>query len=132
MRTANALRMGAATLVCGTLAACLSTAPVSENICYRNPYFPDENHRLVTDIATQTLADHGIVVTDSFVTNKTRRSPQRRLGILRPHENEYIVGYDVWSHVEACDQGQVVAQFSADCRLQQIYTRYGCEIAGLP
>lgn len=132
MHKANPIRICAVSSLCAALAGCVSVAPNSGDICYQNPYFPNENHELVTKIATQTLADHGITVTDSFVTNKTRSSQNRRGPVLLPHEDQYITGYNVWSHVEQCSKGQVVVQLSAGCQVQQIYTRYGCEIPGLP
>lgn len=119
-------------VVCALLAGCISPAPNSGNFCYRNPFDPSENHPLVSDIATKTLADHGVEVTDLLVTNKTRQSPNRRGRILLPHEDSLIIGYDVWAHVAQCEEGQVLVQFGKTCQIQQMYTRYGCDIPGIP
>lgn len=42
-----------------------------------------------------------------------------------------IVGFDAWVRLERC-QGAVVVDMTPECWVRQVYTRYHCNIDGLP
>lgn len=46
-------------------------------------------------------------------------------------ENEYIVGYDVWTRFKSC-QGALVVDITDSCYLRQVYTRGDCQLPGVP
>lgn len=136
-RLKSACKPAMVAAACTVLAACAGVSannlgPVSQNVCYQNPFFPNENHPLLTDIATGTLGDLDLEVTDIYITNEIQTSPNRQGRVLLPHEDDYIVGYTAWADVQQCEQGKVVVDFTDSCRIQQVYTRYGCQIAGVP
>lgn len=46
-------------------------------------------------------------------------------------ENEYIVGYDIWTHLKSCN-GSLVVDITDSCYLRQVYTRGECQLPGVP
>ncbi len=42
-----------------------------------------------------------------------------------------IVGVEYWLRVEQCENGSVVIDMNASCRVRHAYTRSGCTIEGL-
>mgnify|MGYP003394124051 CR=1 FL=1 len=43
-----------------------------------------------------------------------------------------ISGWRYWMHVDVCAQGMVVVDLTEACGFKQIYTRWGCRVAGVP
>ncbi|MEO1249000.1 MAG: hypothetical protein AAFW76_04095 [Pseudomonadota bacterium] len=128
-------KLAASAALVSVLTACANVAPVdavANRICYPTPLFDNDNHELLQVVANETLADLRLEVTDLFITNKTRRSPERRGNVILPTEDRIIIGYNAWARVDQCESGQVIVQFDRYCNVQQVYTRYGCDVAGLP
>lgn len=127
-------RIAACAALASVLGACANVAPVdavANRICYPTPLFDNDNHELLQVVATETLSDLRLEVTDLFITNKVQSRPERRGRVLLPNEDRFITGYNAWAHVEQCEQGQVVVQFDRYCNVQQVYTRYGCDVSGI-
>lgn len=46
-------------------------------------------------------------------------------------ENEYLIGYDVWTRFKSC-KGALVVDITDSCYLRQVYTRGECRLPGVP
>ncbi|MGH6947714.1 MAG: hypothetical protein ACREDZ_10335 [Kiloniellales bacterium] len=46
-------------------------------------------------------------------------------------ENEYLIGYDIWTRFKSC-KGALVVDITDSCYLRQVYTRGECRLPGVP
>jgi hypothetical protein len=119
--------------VLGAALAVVGCANATPSSCPGREIYDGQNDDLLLADARERLAALGLTPTKLFV--ETRRQNRRRPILGRPGEYEdddYVVGYLVWADTAECPDGKVVLRYDSSCFLRDIYTRYGCQVEGLP
>lgn len=76
-------------------------------------------------IGREEVLRRNLVIQDLFVTERRARG-----GLL--DGDDRVIGFDVWVDVIACQIGSVVVSLDDAGHLIDVYTRFGCRVAGLP
>lgn len=99
------------------LAACQATPPRIE--------YPDtaRGQAMARTIAQEELALLGLTPTLTMVDVQES---------ALPGDEDRVFGFTVWSRVTPCQIGWTVVNLDRSGRVQEIYTRDGCVIEGLP
>ena len=51
--------------------------------------------------------------------------------IQRRNDDSRVVGIDAWVNFHSC-KGSLIIDMTRGCRVRQVYTRYKCEVPGIP
>ena len=46
-------------------------------------------------------------------------------------DESYLVGWLAWVQLKSCEKGTLIIDLSTSCRVQQVYTRDGCQLDGV-
>ena len=102
---------------------CLTLAPLTAALIVLFGSFSYAESPCET-VVTERLNQLDIDMADVRSIFYTRRTQTRG-------DDDRVVGIDAWVNFHSC-KGSLVIDMDRGCRVRQVYTRYECEVPGIP